>query len=136
MWRTAIGLEQGPVSATLLFLTLSHGLIEYFCMQFTYITRRLVLHHSKKPPLFSPFSSLSFPLPSSPLFHSTEQHNPERIQTSPKRAFTAMSCQLPNPPLQKQLRHVHSESHVLLLNESDCRLSANMMVPILPIFGD
>ena len=136
MWRTAIGLEQGPVSVTLLFLTLSHGLIEYFCMQFTYITRRLVLHRSKKSPLFSPFSSsplLSLPLLS---FHSTEQHNPERIQTSPKRAFTAMSCQLPNPPLQKQLCHVHSESHVLLLNESDCRLSANMMVPILPIFGD
>ena len=62
---------------------------------------------------------LSSPLPSPPLllFHSTEQHNPERIQTSPKRAFTAMSCQLPNPPLQEQLRHVHSESHVLLHNE-------------------
>lgn len=104
-----------------------------------YVTRKLVLPSFKTPfptLLSSPLLSL---LPFSPLSPSTEQHNPESTQTSTKRTFATMPCQLPNPPLQKQFRHVHSESHVLLLNKSlqtsDCRLSANMMVPILPIYG-
>lgn len=135
MWRTAIGLEQGPVSVTLLSHLVSWSNRIFLYAVYIYNKKVGIAPFKKITTLLSLFL-LSFPLPSSPLFHSTEQHNPERIQTSPKRAFTAMSCQLPNPPLQKQLRHVHSESHVLLLNESDCRLSANMMVPILPIFGD